>query len=41
MEASGTKGRMALVFLLVDVVVVLFAFWLPYVQILDHFEERA
>ena len=41
MEASGTKGRMVLVLLLVDAVVVLFAIWLPYVQILDHFEERS
>ena len=41
MEASGTKGRMVLAFLLVDVAVVLFAIWLPYVQILDHFEGRS
>ena len=40
MEASVTKGKMVLFLVLVYVVVVLFAIWLPYVQILDHFEGR-
>ena len=41
METSGTKGRIVLFILLTDVVVVLFAIWLPYVEILDQFEGKS